>query len=463
MTSGRAPTSRGILARNLSFSVLSRLVQIGVSFFTVGLGVQAIGLDEWWIVATALSVLSLVLVIQTGAVVALSRLLIEYKERSAMMADLYTTARHTMLAIGAICLAGGVLFAMFSQSPVRDELLVSTAGLIFTLLAIPKYAALYAMDRLDLHFKALIAASLCKVLVMASLYATGHLGEFLYCTVLAAEQFLIYAIVSGRFSTLADPRHTLRSDGRFRGFHLREIFSLNGWLSLNSLSYALIITAPQVLLHGAIGVRSLSLYGVFLQLNNFTRGFFVSFNAPLGTRSSLHFDSGSTAFQTLAWKGSLTLALASLGGFGLFLLVGQPLMTLWLGVTFSEQDFFLLAALFMSILYSASSLMLANLSVSVKRVRSPALAGLAVAVLGALALLTMKALGVAELRYYVLQIVVCQVLYTAAKNLIMLHELRDHLSARERVGQAAISGLVLVVMLIGMLVRFLPGLREFWF
>ena len=463
MTSGRAPTPRGILARNLSFSVLSRLVQIGVSFFTVGLGVQAIGLDEWWIVATSLSVLSLVLVIQTGAVVALSRLLIEYKSRSAMSADLYTTARCTMLGIGALCLAGGVLFAVFSRSPVRDELLVSTAGLIFTLLAIPKYAALYAMDRLDLHFKALIAASLCKVVVMAGLYATGHLGEFLYCAVLAAEQLLIYVLVSARFSTLADPRHTLRSAGRFRGVHFREIFSLNGWLSLNSLSYALIITAPQVLLHGAIGARSLSLYGVFLQLNNFTRGFFVSFNASLGTRSSLHFDSGSTAFQALAWKGSLVLALASLGGFSMFLLIGQPLMTLWLGVTFEDRDFFLLAALFMSILYSASSLMLANLSVSVKRVRSPAVVGLAVAALGTLALLAMKASGVGELRYYVLQIVVCQLLYTLAKNLIMLHELRDHLSARQRIGQATLSGLVLAVMLAGLLARFFPGTSEFGF
>ncbi|GAA5111758.1 hypothetical protein GCM10023339_13960 [Alloalcanivorax gelatiniphagus] len=463
MRPGPDPNSRGILARNLSFSVLSRLAQIGVSFFTVGLGVQAIGLDEWWIVATSLSVLSLVLVIQSGAVVALSRLLIENQKQSAKAADLYTTARRGLLGIGVFFLAGSALFAAFSSSPLRAELLVSMAGLIFTLLAIPKYAALYAMDRLDLHFKALIVASLCKVVAVVALYAADSLGVFLYCAVLAAEQLLIYAIVSARFSSLADPQKTLRSDGRFRGVYFREIFSLNAWLSLNSLSYALIITAPQVLLHGAVGPRSLSLYGVFLQLNNFTRGFFISFNASLGTRSSLHFDNQSRAFQALAWKGSLTLALASVLGFVAFLAVGQPLLAVWLGVSFDDLEFLLLSALFMSILYAASSLMLANLSVSVKRVRAPALAGLAVSVIGVFILLILKAWGVGELRHYVAQIVVCQVLYTLIKNLVMLSQLHDHLAPRELLGQAAISGLVLTSMLIAMLVRFPAEIQELWF
>jgi hypothetical protein len=70
--------------KNLSFGLLSRLIQIIVSFFTIGMAMKAIGLDAWWIVATALSVITLLLMVQAASTAGLSRLLIEYQNRVSL-------------------------------------------------------------------------------------------------------------------------------------------------------------------------------------------------------------------------------------------------------------------------------------------------------------------------------------------------------------------------------------------
>ena len=128
--------------RNLSFGLLSRLIQIIVSFFTIGMAMKAIGLDAWWIVATALSVITLLLMVQAASTAGLSRLLIEYQDDAASFSALYVTALTAFLGLGLVAFALGGLFFLYSTTPIRDELLVSLGGLIFTLIAIPKYAAL---------------------------------------------------------------------------------------------------------------------------------------------------------------------------------------------------------------------------------------------------------------------------------------------------------------------------------
>jgi len=432
--------------RNLSFGLLSRLIQIVVSFFTIGMAMKAIGLDAWWIVATALSVITLLLMVQAASTAGLSRLLIEYQNNPASFGALYVTAITAFLCMGLVAFALGGLFFLLSSSPIRDELLVSLGGLIFTLTAIPKYAALYAADRLDLQFKILIVTALGKVTLISLLYAGDMLGTFTFCTVLAFEQMMIYLLVSIQFTRVVEAEKRPHAGRWFYVEEFRKAFSFNAWISVNSLSQSLIITAPQILLHGAVGSRSLSLYGVFLQLHNFSRGFVVSLNASVVTRSSLDYDDNPVAYHRMLSKSAVGLAAFSVAGFLAFLAVGDSALQLWLGLNFDEQTLFLLSMLLMTTLYASLSLVFGNLSVTSKRVKPPALAGLIVAVAAVVVLIFMEEQGVETLRHYACGVAIFQVVYVMTKNIVTLHVLGPILSVAEKMKQLGINILALSVM-----------------
>ena len=220
-----------MMLRNLSFGLLSRLIQIIVSFFTIGMAMKAIGLDAWWIVATALSVITLLLMVQAASTAGLSRLLIEYQDDAASFSALYVTALTAFLGMGLVAFALGGLFFLYGGSPIGDELLVSLGGLIFTLIAIPKYAALYAGDRLDLHFKAMIVTALGKVVAIYLLYAGDLLGTFTFCAVLALEQMMTYLLVSMQFTRVVDADKRARAGRWFYPEAFRRAFAFNAWIS----------------------------------------------------------------------------------------------------------------------------------------------------------------------------------------------------------------------------------------
>lgn len=440
--------------RNLSFGLLSRLIQIVVSFFTIGMAMKAIGLEAWWIVATALSVITLLLMVQAASTAGLSRLLIEYQNNAASFGALYVTAQTAFLCMGVVAFALGGLFFLFSSSPIRHELLVSLGGLIFTLIAIPKYAALYAGDRLDLHFKALIITALGKVGVISLLYSAEVLGTFTFCAVLAFEQMMIYLLVSFQFSRVVEAAKQPHPGRWFYPEEFRKAFAFNAWISINSLSQSLIITAPQILLHGAVGSRSLSLYGVFLQLHNFTRGFMVSLNASLVTRSSLDYDGDQAAFHRMLSKSAAGLAVISVMGFWTFLAVGDHALYLWLGIDFSEANLFLMSMLLMTTLYASLSFVFGNLSVTSKRVKSPALVGLLIALAAVLVLVVMEESGVETLRHYAYGVASFQVIYVMTKNIVTLYAMGPILSMAEKVKQLGINTLALLFMFAGLGWRF---------
>ena len=441
--------------RNLSFGLLSRLIQIIVSFFTIGMAMKAIGLDAWWIVATALSVITLLLMVQAASTAGLSRLLIEYQDDAASFSALYVTALTAFLGLGLVAFALGGLFFLYSTTPIRDELLVSLGGLIFTLIAIPKYAALYAGDRLDLHFKVMITTALLKVLVIYLLYAGDLLGTFTFCAVLALEQMMIYLLVSVQFTRVVEADKRRRAGRWFHPEAFRKAFAFNAWISVNSLSQSLIITAPQILLHGALGSRSLSLYGVFLQLHNFTRGFMVSLNASLVTRSSLDYDGDTDAFHRMLGKSAAGLAVISVVGFWMFLAVGDQALHLWLGIDFSEKHLFLMSMLLMTTLYASLSFVFGNLSVTSKRVKPPALTGLLIAVLAVITLIVMEETGVRTLEHYAYSVAGFQLVYVMARNVATLQVLGDILSATEKMKQLGINVLALAAMISGLAWRFI--------
>ncbi|MFT6599992.1 MAG: O-antigen/teichoic acid export membrane protein [Alloalcanivorax sp.] len=440
--------------KNLSFGLLSRLIQIIVSFFTIGMAMKAIGLDAWWIVATALSVITLLLMVQAASTAGLSRLLIEYQNQPSSFGALYVTALTAFLCMGLVAFALGGLFFLYSSSPIGDELLVSLGGLIFTLIAIPKYAALYAADRLDLQFKILIATALGKLALISLLFAGEHLGTFTFCTVLAFEQMMIYLLVSLQFNRIVG-EEKLPSTGRwFYVDEFRKAFSFNAWISVNSLSQSLIITAPQILLHGAVGSRSLSVYGVFLQLHNFSRGFVVSLNASVVTRSSLDYDDDPEAYHRMLGKSAVGLAAFSVAGFLAFLAAGDQALHLWLGIDFDEPTLFLLSLLLMTSLYASLSLVFGNLSVTSKRVKPPALAGFLIAVIAVAALIFLEEQGVQSLSHYAYGVALFQVIYVMTKNIVTLYALGPILSLTEKYKQLGINALALAVMAVFLAWRF---------
>lgn len=334
---------------NAFYGVVAQAFRLSSGMFLIGYTIRHLGPERWGLVAVAMSIVSLIALIEVTVASGMGKKVTEFRARADIVSfrQFFTAGVVLSIAIAfatafILCVVISAGWQWFNVAPHLDregKTALALIGLstVVKVISFPVYGCLQAAHRIDVKAKATlgeIAVRMSLVVLAfemlepsASLYAAAVL-----CATLVAEIgpaiWVVRHMPEARFD---------RSGAKWPV--LRDLVSLSTLVMFNSLNYTAFMQSPTVLLQRVNGLAAAGSYGIALQLNNLTRTLITAVNNALNpVLISLKATNDQRQLERiflLATKSNA--ALAGLIWLGFFFL-GSDFLQLWIGAEYHDLD-----------------------------------------------------------------------------------------------------------------------------
>lgn len=383
-------------ASNLMYGLAAAVVRFSIGMFLIGYVIRRLGPDLWGLVGVGMATANILGLIQLGASAGVAKKLNTAMTRreTHLFSQYFTASVLLSISLAGVMMAALLVVLTVGWSWLKIEPALAIEGrwvlaalglsAVATALSLPFSACMQAVHRIDVHAKVHMAGLILRACAVVVAFEWFKPQAATYAIIIMAVAVFMLAAAA------LWVRHRVSAARMVRGGVDRSVLwdltAFNLLTLINSVNYVVFMQAPMLVLQRCSGLATVGLYNVGLQLNILVRGFLIpATNALSPVAISLESSDKGEQVTTLFRLSSKAFAGIALMMWVGFAFLGEPFLTLWLGLDNPE----LVAALpelvaALPWLIGASAVGVAAMPSAVflvaqERLRIPGVAGLALA------------------------------------------------------------------------------------